>query len=780
MKNYAKKGISLLLAVAMSMSVFGCSLIRNKEEDTKAIKKLVKAYMDGVKKDDSEEALSNVDGKKDPYEKAKKDFTDDQVAAYATYVSNVEYSLSDIEIDARHKEASALITVEVPNIESKYSSIDDFSSAIKASETSKEEIDIEFILDDDEFYMTEKSSNAIAKCILGEFTDANLVFSLSPIEVTEAFINEIIDADYDGAYEYCDPSFTFYGTDEDQTYCHYYTYYLQDVDYEYYLKGTYDDGAIVVVSGFFPDVYGAIDNLYMGPDAYIILAFFIEAELHPDTPSVEFNSYMFQKIQEECVNLPSVYGSHEVQLKTNGAGDYKVYLPGTLLPDMNFPMNSIQDVEMYNDAIMYLYNQGRISTEEYTKYYEELNGTNSGDQEFTELEVAKDVTNEGKNLVGVSYSAYYGETINKYSDVNLTDFQYFTYNNSFEEYIDSVMVTGDYAPDFLIVDCDYVKKYANADYAMPINFLGISYSELSNMYKYPLYAGSDDSNIIYALSWELCPSAVFYNREIAKQALGVSEPDDVAPYFASWDSVVSTANRISNSTDAKFINSWQELTKCYTASRTTAWNEGAGVNLSVDEKSYFDLANMFENFDYVTGYGEWSSDWMEGGRGQEAFTYWGPMWLSSSVGISSPENFTGEWGVVPSPEPWFYGGTYIMATKYCDRKADVANLMRDLTIDVNNMHLMFNSNDVFFVNNMNIMREAAALDDYKMECFGGQNPYGVFDDCASNINGKVISPYDSKMNELFTDAASIYIDSESYNEALNYFVNNAIDYIQNN
>ena len=158
--------------------------------------------------------------------------------------------------------------------------------------------------------------------------------------------------------------------------------------------------------------------------------------------------------------------------------------------------------------------------------------------EYTELAIA-DVADEDDEVVVYGFNEEVKKLIETYSDITVRYEQ--QSSDTIQQVLDNVLASGEDAPDMFACDADYARKYMKSDNTLPINDLGIAYNELSEMYNYTLQFATDDENIIKGLAWQACPCGVFYNRSVAEATLGVSEPEDVAPYFESWDATVSSA-----------------------------------------------------------------------------------------------------------------------------------------------------------------------------------------------------------------------------------------------
>ena len=99
-----------------------------------------------------------------------------------------------------------------------------------------------------------------------------------------------------------------------------------------------------------------------------------------------------------------------------------------------------------------------------------------------------------------------------------------------------------------------------------------------------------------------------------------------------------------------------------------------------------------------------------------------------------------------------------MASKYCNSKASVATIMRDLCIDTANLEAMAQGGE--FVNNISIMTELGNDDSFALEWLGGQNPIPVLLDAATQIDNSTITENDGAINDQLNTVVTAYINGE--------------------
>lgn len=380
---------------------------------------------------------------------------------------------------------------------------------------------------------------------------------------------------------------------------------------------------------------------------------------------------------------------------------------------------------------------------------------------YNELAIA-DVADEDDEVVVYGFNEEVKNLIETYSDITVRYEQ--QSSDTIQQVLDNVLASGEDAPDMFACDADYARKYMNSDNTLPVNDLGIAYSELSEMYNYTLQFATDNENIIKGLAWQACPCGVFYNRSVAEATLGVSEPDEVAPYFESWDAFLETARTVAESGEYVAISSTGDIFRAILGTRTQAWIVDGEVTIDPCIEEYFDLAKTLHDEGLTHETSQWQDAWTADMSNGTVLSYWGPMWLAKfSMALDPsvndvPNPTTGDWGIVGAPADSYWGGTWMMASKYCNSKASVAQIMRDICINTDSLQDMANNGE--FVNNISIMDTLGHDDAFGLEWLGGQNPIPVLLDAATQIDNSVITMNDGAINDQLNAVVESYINGD--------------------
>ena len=379
--------------------------------------------------------------------------------------------------------------------------------------------------------------------------------------------------------------------------------------------------------------------------------------------------------------------------------------------------------------------------------------------EYTEF-TTKKVTDEGEDgsLMIWGWNKEGVELISKYSDVS------FKKNVSsgpaaYPGLLDRALASGENAPDLFFFAPEYAKKYLNTDDVLALNDIGISYDEfMDESYDYIVRAGTDRDGVVKGLSWQGCPCGVFYNKQVAQETLGVSEPDDVAVYFKDWNAFTETARKVktASSGEVRIVSGTDDVWRFFLNNRSQGWIVDGQLNIDPVMEDYIDFAKILTGEDLTFNTTQWSKGWTENMSNHKVLAYLGSMqMLNYSMGFNDGKNKTsGEWGIVDAPAPSFLGGTWIAATKYCDMKESSAQIIRDLCINKDNLADMADNGE--FVNNKTIMQGKASDATYGNDILGGQNPLPVLIRAADKLDLSSVQEDDESVNAAWTAAVSSY------------------------
>lgn len=387
------------------------------------------------------------------------------------------------------------------------------------------------------------------------------------------------------------------------------------------------------------------------------------------------------------------------------------------------------------------------------------------------IDPATDVTDEDTTpIVIYAWNEEFKGLLDNYYVKDNAGFTYdyqVTENTTYQTKLDGVLASGDGAPDIFLLEADYAKKYVDSDYTLNINELGISNKELADQYGYTYDFMLSKEGAVKALSWQACPAGVFYNRSIAKQYLGSDDPATVQKSFASWDAFLAMAQKINKDSNGavKAVSGYDDIWRSFQNSRTQGWLVDGKITIDPQIEKYFDYAKQLKDEGLTFETAQWSPDWTANMSNKSVLSFWGPMWLArfsmglNDKGTETPSNPTaGDWGYVNAPVAYFWGGTWIAASKYDNNKATSAELMRYFTVNAKTMEAMAKAGE--FVNNITVMTAIANDSSFGVDYLGGQNPFGGLLDAAKSIDVSAVTGQDQAINTIFTSVVTAYCNGK--------------------
>ena len=179
------------------------------------------------------------------------------------------------------------------------------------------------------------------------------------------------------------------------------------------------------------------------------------------------------------------------------------------------------------------------------------------------------------------------------------------------------------------------------------------------------------------------------------------------------------------------------------------------------------------------GTGKWDKFWeaAETLKGKGVFAFFGPAWLINyTMGSHAKDNggdTFGDWHVTTAPVGFFWGGTWVIPSKYAaeasdEKKAAIAQFIEWITLDYTETGLQY-----LWANgkmNENGTKDCVASSvvmsksDGTMDFLGGQNMFDYFVPANANASGATLTEYDSEINQIWREQVGLYTDGEKSKE----------------
>lgn len=350
-------------------------------------------------------------------------------------------------------------------------------------------------------------------------------------------------------------------------------------------------------------------------------------------------------------------------------------------------------------------------------------------------------------------------------------------DNAYQNNLDSTLLkqadaAADDKIDLFLVEADYAQKYVDTEYAMAVSDLGVTDADVANQYQYTKDVVTDSNGNLKGVSWQGCPGALFYNREIAKEVFGTDEAAEVQKLVADWDTFTDTAAKLKEK--GYFItSSVVDTYRTYSNNVTSKWVVDGKINIDANIEKWVQDSKALYDAGYTHAYELWGDDWSKGFYPEgKVFCYFGPAWFinfSMAKDTEGSVGYNNGWGITEGPQGFSWGGTWICAATGTDNASLVKDIMLKMTCDEEIMTEIVKDDDDF-VNNKPAMEAMANDASYSSAVLGGINPLSYYVAGADSISMSNITIYDQGCNEEFQNAMMDYcMGNATYEEALDTF-----------
>ena len=317
--------------------------------------------------------------------------------------------------------------------------------------------------------------------------------------------------------------------------------------------------------------------------------------------------------------------------------------------------------------------------------------------------------------------------------------------------------------DLFLAEADYIMKYTDPDVsaAAPISSLGITDADIANQYKYTLQAATGSDGEIRGLSYQATPGMFVYRRSIAQAVLGTDDPDTVNEAVSDWDKFDATAEKM-KAAGYYMVSSRADTYRVFSNNVSTPCVDGNAAVVDPNIMKWVEQSRKYtdEGLNHKVG-GQWIDEWNQDmGANSKVFGFFLPAW---GLGVCIQPNVEGtdaddDWAACSGPQPFYWGGTWLLAAEGTDNPEHVKDIMLQMTTNREILRaITVEDNDM--TNDQPLMEELAEDPSFSSPLLGGQNHIAVLSDVAVNIDLSNISPYDQGFTELFQNTFGDYFNN---------------------
>ena len=337
--------------------------------------------------------------------------------------------------------------------------------------------------------------------------------------------------------------------------------------------------------------------------------------------------------------------------------------------------------------------------------------------------------------------------------------------------------------DMFCFEADYATKYVKSDYVADMATLGINQA---NQYQYTKDIVTNAAGKLVGSSWQGTPGIIAYNTTVAKAVWGDSVTLDDMDKKLSKDKATFDAAAAEVKAKGKFMNigtdDWFRVYQNNLSAKM--WD---GTNITVDKQIFQWIVDTKE---YATNkylvstddtYGLWGGSWgAEMGKNTALCVFSCPWFTDFCLtGNVKPDVTDGNYGdlgykAVKGYQSWFWGGTWLTATKKAaddaNLKDTVADIIAKMTTDTTILTALAKKYGDF-CNDKPAMDALAKSDEGNSALFGGQNVIAIYAASVEKADLSKASDYDQQICENFQNAFRGYFQgSKNAEKALSDFI----------
>ncbi len=350
-------------------------------------------------------------------------------------------------------------------------------------------------------------------------------------------------------------------------------------------------------------------------------------------------------------------------------------------------------------------------------------------------------------------------------------------DGTYQTDIDTAL-TSDKYPSIIPADESVAKYYSeNDDVTMNLADLGFTSDMLADAYQYTIDYSTYNGNL-KALCLQATPGVICYRTDIAEEALGTSDPDEVQAMMSDWDGFFEVADKV-KAAGYKMCSGSDEMKYPIVANKANPWvtvaadgSESLTLDNTVNER--LEIGKKLYDGGYTNNNAAWSEGWNADMNG-DVFCYAGCTWFvpfTLGAQVTEGTETWGKWHTIPGPVSYYWGGTYAMVGKDTPNPELCAYLMYELHCDSDMMYNIFKGTNTF-VNNKVAVSKVVGEGFGAMDLLGGQNPVESYAAAAEKISLKNSTYLDNAINAFIDEAC------EAYNAGTIGSVDEGVDYVKN-
>ena len=317
--------------------------------------------------------------------------------------------------------------------------------------------------------------------------------------------------------------------------------------------------------------------------------------------------------------------------------------------------------------------------------------------------------------------------------------------------------------DVYFCEADWALKYINDDEkTLPLTKLGLGDSDFANIYSYTDEIGKDSNGVRKGISWQAAAGGFAYRADLAEEYLGAKSPAEMQEQIGTWEDFVTAAKTISDKTSGgvALADTLGGLWQAFACGRTQPWVVDNKLQIDDFCEDFANTAKELWDCGGITKNSQWSDEWTAAGTNDSCMGYFVSTWGFGGFALTAAGGeggaTYGNWAVCEGPQPFFWGGTWIVVNPKTDNGEEARDFIVSATSDETQMAAYATSKPEY-VNNSKVMDDLISSDTVFNKVItdnmGGQNFYAALAENAKTINfNGLITEYDATVKTDFINA----------------------------
>ncbi|MEW4372888.1 ABC transporter substrate-binding protein [Paenibacillus kandeliae] len=221
----------------------------------------------------------------------------------------------------------------------------------------------------------------------------------------------------------------------------------------------------------------------------------------------------------------------------------------------------------------------------------------------------------------------------------------------------TALQSGQNVPDIFDLERSYIGKFIDSKYLTDLSEMGAE-DVVKAYIPYVQAIGRDANNQIRAVSDHSSPGGFWYIRDNARKYLGTDDPQQIGEMTDSWDKIIELGQQVQQKSggNVHLIANSGDLFDIE-AYNTEPWVKDGKLNIDPKWQQYYNIQRQINDNNVDAKLPFMSAGWGNALNDGSVILTTMPAWASFMI---DNENGAakGKYGVAPTPEGYYNGGTY--------------------------------------------------------------------------------------------------------------------------